>query len=287
MRVFRSFEPMRLALKVHGRPDDYRKGIVQAVAEVAPDQPIAHVRPMNDVIFNDILSPSYFNLWLVGLFAVLALLLAAVGMYSVMAVAVAAREPEFGVRTALGASPVRLVRLVLRGALRQIMLGLLLGVSRASALLRIVIEHRDAPQCRDPFSARQLLPGDLQPQCIAMGRHPDPAEQLFRRIGTGEARPLAGQMFGVALFGIARDPCVDPTISALDQVDRPGIDARRSRIIHAFTPTRSGPRLHKPASTTGATSSAWPGQPVGASRWPDAACCVTTASASAHTGRPR
>jgi putative ABC transport system permease protein len=138
MRAFRSFEPMRFAMTVHGRPDDYRKSILQAVAEVAPDQPIARVRTMNDVIFNDILSPSYFNLWLVSLFAVLALLLAAVGMYSVMAVAVAAREPEFGVRAALGASPARLVRLVLRGGLRQILLGLLLGVMITLALSRVL-----------------------------------------------------------------------------------------------------------------------------------------------------
>ncbi|MEP7186621.1 MAG: ABC transporter permease [Rhodanobacter sp.] len=138
MGAFRSFEPMRFALKVHGRPDEYRKSILQAVAEVAPDQPIAHVRTMNEVIFNDILSPSYFNLWLVSLFAVLALLLAAVGMYSVMAVAVAAREPEFGVRAALGASPARLVQLVLRGGLRQILLGLLLGVMITLALSRVL-----------------------------------------------------------------------------------------------------------------------------------------------------
>ena len=60
--------------------------------------------------------------------AALALLLAGVGMYAVMAVAVAAREREFGVRAALGAAPRGLVLLVLRGGLLQIVLGLLGGI---------------------------------------------------------------------------------------------------------------------------------------------------------------
>lgn len=138
LRAFRSFEPMRFAMKVHGNPDDYRKGILQAVAEVAPDQPIANVRTMQAIVFNDTLSDTYFNLLLIGIFAALALLLAAAGMYAVMAVAVAAREREFGVRLALGSPPKRLTRLVLRGGLTQIAIGLLLGVGLALALSRVL-----------------------------------------------------------------------------------------------------------------------------------------------------
>jgi len=138
LRAFRSFEPMRFAMKVHGHPDDYRKGILRAVAEVAPDQPIANVRTMQAIVFNDTLSDTYFNLLLIGIFATLALLLAAAGMYAVMAVAVAAREREFGVRLALGSSPRRLTRLVLRGGLTQIVIGLLLGVGLALTLSRVL-----------------------------------------------------------------------------------------------------------------------------------------------------
>jgi putative ABC transport system permease protein len=71
-------------------------------------------------------------------FATLAVLLAAAGLYAVMAVAVAAREREFGVRMALGAAPSRLLALVLHGGLLQIAAGLALGVGAAWLVARAV-----------------------------------------------------------------------------------------------------------------------------------------------------
>lgn len=138
LRVFRSFSPMRFALKVHGSPDAYRQAIEQAVAAVAPDQPIAKVQSMQHIVANDTLSDTFFNLVLIGLFALLALLLAAVGMYAVMAVAIAAREREFAVRSALGASPRRLMVLIVRGGLAQIATGLVGGVALAAASAQIL-----------------------------------------------------------------------------------------------------------------------------------------------------
>lgn len=143
MRVFRSFSPMRFVLKVHGSAGDYRQGILQAVAEVAPDQPIAHLRTMQDIVHGTT-SDTFFNFLLIGLFAMLALLLAAVGMYAVMATAVAAREREFGVRSALGSPPSQLTALVLRGGLAQSALGLLGGVAltfASAGVLRAVVEE--------------------------------------------------------------------------------------------------------------------------------------------------
>ncbi|MEW9572160.1 ABC transporter permease [Rhodanobacter sp. Si-c] len=141
LRAFRTYEPLRFAIKVQGSPDGYRDAVKQAVAEVAPEQPISHVRSMAWVV-HDITTDTEFNLMLVGLLSGLALLLAGVGMYAVMAVAVAAREREFGVRAALGASPRRLLLLVLRGGLLQIVLGLAAGVvlgAAGSGVLRAVV----------------------------------------------------------------------------------------------------------------------------------------------------
>lgn len=145
MQIFRSFQPMRFALRGHGDPNAWRDALRKAVAEVAPNQPIANVRTMQDIV-RSTTADMRLNLLLVGLFAALALLLAAAGMYAVMAVAVAAREREFGVRSALGASPARLTQLVLRGGLLQIVFGLALGVVLAlslSGVLRAVLEDID------------------------------------------------------------------------------------------------------------------------------------------------
>lgn len=141
LRAFRTYEPLRFAIKVQGNPDGYRDAVKQAVAEVAPDQPIDNIHSMAWIV-HDITSDTEFDLMLVGLLGGLALLLAGVGMYAVMAVAVAAREREFGVRAALGASPRRLLLLVLRGGLLQIVLGLAAGLvlgAAGSGVLRAVV----------------------------------------------------------------------------------------------------------------------------------------------------
>ena len=137
LALFRSLEPLRVALRGHGNMADWRAGIRQALAEVAPEQPIANLRTLHSIV-RATTATARLSLWLIGLFASLALLLAAAGLYAVMAVAVAAREREFGVRMALGAAPWRLLQLVLRGGLGQIAIGLVIGVIAALAASRAV-----------------------------------------------------------------------------------------------------------------------------------------------------
>ena len=137
VQVFRSFQPLRFALRVRGDPNRYRQAVHAAVAAVAPEQPIATVSTMDDIV-RATTSDTRRDLFLIGLFAVVALGLAAAGMYAVMTVAVAARAREFGVRMALGAPPLRMIRLVLRGAIAQIAMGALLGVGLTLALSRVL-----------------------------------------------------------------------------------------------------------------------------------------------------
>jgi len=84
----------------------------EAVREADPNQPVARVRTYEDLL-ETALAPRRFNTLLVGLFALTAVVLAAVGTFGVMAFAVATRTRELGVRTALGASPSDLRRMVL------------------------------------------------------------------------------------------------------------------------------------------------------------------------------
>lgn len=136
MQIFRRMEPLRFALKVNGDPYSHRNNVLKAVAEVAPDQPISGMHSMDDVV-RDTTMDLRVNLLLIGIFAALALLLAASGLYAVMAVSVAAREREFAVRLALGSSPARLLQLVVRSGMIQIVFGLVCGVTLAIALPRI------------------------------------------------------------------------------------------------------------------------------------------------------
>lgn len=133
MAIFRQMESLRFALRGHGSPADWRAGVHAALAEIAPQQPIASLRTMQSIV-DKTTADARLNMLLIGVFATLALLLAVAGLYAVMAVAVAAREREFGVRLALGAPPARLVRLVLRSGLGQVGLGLAIGVVAARGL---------------------------------------------------------------------------------------------------------------------------------------------------------
>jgi putative ABC transport system permease protein len=124
----RYFMPMRVVLRGHGDPGQWRTAVRAAVTQVAPNQPISDFRSMDGIV-RSTMADAHRTLLLVGVFAALALLLAMAGMYAVMAVAVAAREREFGVRTALGAVPARLLWQVMRNGMAQIAAGLAVGIA--------------------------------------------------------------------------------------------------------------------------------------------------------------
>jgi len=135
--ILLGMESLRFALRGQGNPADWRAGVQQAIAEVAPGQPIANLKSMHAIV-RQTTADARLSMLLIGLFASLSLLLAVAGMYAVMAVAVAAREREFGVRTALGASPSRLTRMVLRGGMIQIVIGLVIGIGMALGASRVL-----------------------------------------------------------------------------------------------------------------------------------------------------
>lgn len=137
--VFRYFEPMRFAIRVHGDPATYRDAVRRAIARVAPMQPIANLRTLSSIVASQT-ADARQDLLLIGVLAVMALLLAAIGLYAVMAVSVAAREREIGVRMALGAAPLRLLRWVLTGGVWQIAIGLVLGIGLTLGLARFARE---------------------------------------------------------------------------------------------------------------------------------------------------
>jgi putative ABC transport system permease protein len=99
--------------------------------------PITKVETMTNVAAESVAARS-FNMVLVGLFAVLALVLAAVGIYGVMSYAVTQRTQEIGIRMALGASATDVLKLIIKNGLTLTLIGVLIGVAGAIALTRLL-----------------------------------------------------------------------------------------------------------------------------------------------------
>ena len=111
--------------------------LTAAVQEVDKDQPLLDVMPMETVMERST-SASRFTMLLLAAFAGLALLLAAVGIYSVLAYAVRRRVREIGIRMALGANREGVIRMVLADALRPTLAGIVLGLAGAVAMRRVM-----------------------------------------------------------------------------------------------------------------------------------------------------
>jgi putative ABC transport system permease protein len=127
----------RMALVVRGAQDvrALTPGVLQAVRDVDPEQPVYDVRTLEDVVDRSI-AQRWLNMTLVTALAVIALVLASVGLYGVMAYGVTRQVREFGVRLALGARHADITRLVLGRGVALALSGLAIGVALAVGLAR-------------------------------------------------------------------------------------------------------------------------------------------------------
>jgi putative ABC transport system permease protein len=119
-----------LVLKTEGDPKSLIKSVAAAVNTVDPDIPLANVRTVDEIV-GEALAIDRFSVILFASFGVLGLLLAAVGIYGVMAFGVAQRTQEFGVRLALGAQRSRVLALVLKEGTVLAFIGGLIGLGGA------------------------------------------------------------------------------------------------------------------------------------------------------------
>ncbi|MBF5045669.1 ABC transporter permease [Aggregicoccus sp. 17bor-14] len=120
-------------------------------AALDPDQALAELKPMDEVVLES-LGERRFTLHLIELFAALALVLAGIGIYSVMSYAVAQRTREMGIRMALGARGHDVLRLVVGHGFRLAAAGVLFGVFAAWALTRLLGTLLEGVSATDPVT---------------------------------------------------------------------------------------------------------------------------------------
>jgi putative ABC transport system permease protein len=149
---------MTLVVRTAGDPAEMTPAVRREVRAIDPEQPVADVRTMNQVMA-DTVGRARFNTLLLALFAGLATLLAAVGIFGVMNYSVTLRTREIGLRMALGAQPARVLALVLRQGLLLTLAGVGLGLAGALALTRLMSSLLYGVEATDPvtFAAIALL----------------------------------------------------------------------------------------------------------------------------------
>jgi len=129
------FDPKDLVIRHSGQGNPLVSAVRQIVRSIDADQPIANVRPMDDVIAGETASRRG-QLQVLSVFAIVAVLLSAVGVYGLLAYTVSQRSQEIGVRLALGADPARVGRMVFADGMRLAVVGIVPGVLAAYAAAR-------------------------------------------------------------------------------------------------------------------------------------------------------
>jgi putative ABC transport system permease protein len=119
------------------------------VQAIDPDQPIASVKPMTDWVDSSVAAPRY-RTTLLALFAALAMMLAATGIYGVMSYSVAQRTHEIGVRMALGARGFDVLKLVVGQGMLLTIVGVVVGLGGAFALTRVMSSLLFGVTTKDP-----------------------------------------------------------------------------------------------------------------------------------------
>jgi len=132
-----TYAGLTLAIRTDGDPAALAPAVVAQVRDLEPLQPVANIRTMDEVVAGSV-APRRVVMLLVTVFAAVAVTLAAIGLYGVIAAVVSGRTREIGVRLAIGARPADVLRQVVGQAMRLVGAGIAVGLAGALALTRLI-----------------------------------------------------------------------------------------------------------------------------------------------------
>jgi putative ABC transport system permease protein len=140
--------PMAWVIRT-GREPYSLSGPIQEALRQATGLPVSEIRTMDQVVIRST-SRERFNMWLMTVFGVSALLLAAIGIYGLMAYSVEQRTQEIGIRLALGANASQVKNMVVAQGMRFAVVGVVIGMASALALTRFIASVLYGVEARDP-----------------------------------------------------------------------------------------------------------------------------------------
>jgi putative ABC transport system permease protein len=168
--------PAHLLVRTASDPTAIATAVTRIVHEVDPTVPVSEVMTLDGLLSHSV-SPRRFAMVLIGVLAVLALVLSAVGIYGVMSYTVGQRTQEIGVRMALGAQPKNMLALVLGRGAGLALVGIFAGTLGALALTRFLSSLLFGVAPKDPFTFADVA---LLLFCVALAACYVPARRAMR-----------------------------------------------------------------------------------------------------------
>ena len=147
-----------LVMRTAGEPRSHARSLIATVRDIDPELPVLNIATLEEIV-EESLGQRPLAMMLLAGFAVLALLLATVGIYSVLAYTVRQRVREIGIRMALGAPSTGVLRLIVIEGLKPTLIGVALGLALAAALVRVMATLLFGVDQHDPqtFTAVAVL----------------------------------------------------------------------------------------------------------------------------------
>ena len=142
--------PIAWLVRTHGDPHQYTAAITEQLRQASGGFPVAHVRTMDEVVVRSTARQD-FNMLLLTIFGACALILAAIGIYGLMAYSVQQRTQEMGIRMALGADRGKIRNLVVRQGMLLAIAGVLIGTGAAFGLTHFIASFLYGVKAWDPL----------------------------------------------------------------------------------------------------------------------------------------